>query len=401
MATLSHISLCSAPYCSQPVEIVERKGIGHPDTMCDALAEELSRTLCQFYLDNFGLVLHHNVDKALLWGGTSQPKFGGGEIILPMEIFLAGRATDQYKGISVPIEDLVEQSCTNWLKSNFHVLDPEQHVKLHSMIRPGSSDLVELYLRQESTGIALANDTSCGVGYAPLSEMEQIVLQVEKTLNSVETKAAYPETGEDIKVMAIRSDNDIELTVSCAFVDRYVADVDDYVQKKSQLAMLVKKIAGTVSNRNINVIVNAADDVNADSLFMTVTGTSAESGDDGEVGRGNRVNGLITPYRPMNMEAAAGKNPVTHVGKLYNIVAQQVASALVHELDDVAEAYCYLVSRIGSPIKEPMIVDIRVSLPDGGSIDAIQKSVDEIVNEKLEDMDQIRQMLVSGAMVVY
>lgn len=401
MATLSHISSIPTPYYGRPVEIVERKGIGHPDTICDALAEELSRTLCQYYLDNFGLILHHNVDKALLWGGTSQPKFGGGEIISPIEIFLAGRATSEYKGVSVPVEELVEQSCTNWLRSNFHVLDAEQHVKLHSLIRPGSSDLVELYLRQEATGIALANDTSCGVGYAPLSEMERMVLQVERTLNSVEIKAAYPETGEDIKVMAIRRHEDIELTVSCAFVDRYIADADDYVQKKLQLARLVEKTAETVSDRNIDVIVNAADDLNTSSLFLTVTGTSAESGDDGEVGRGNRVNGLITPYRPMNMEAAAGKNPVTHVGKLYNIVAQQIATALVHEMDEVAEAYCYLVSRIGSPIKEPMIVDIRVSLPDGGDIETIRKPVDEIVSDRLENMDEIRQLLVSGTMVVY
>ena len=401
MTTLSHISSSPTPYCSQPVEIVERKGIGHPDTICDALAEELSRTLCQFYLNNFGLILHHNVDKALLWGGVSQPKFGGGKIISPMEIFLAGRATNEYKGVSVPIDDLVEQSCTNWVKSNFHVLDPEQHIKLHSLIRPGSSDLVELYLRQETTGIALANDTSCGVGYAPLSEMERIVLQVERTLNSAETKASHPEAGEDIKVMAIRQQQNIELTVSCAFIDRYIANADDYVQKKLQLARLAEKTAATISNKSIKVSINTADDVNAGNLFMTVTGTSAESGDDGEVGRGNRVNGLITPYRPMNMEAAAGKNPVTHVGKLYNIVAQQIASALVQELDEVAEANCYLVSRIGSPIKEPMIIDIRVSLPDGGDIDTIQKPVDEIVTEKLENMDKIRQMLVSGAMVVY
>jgi len=253
MTALSHLSLCPGPYYSQAVEIVERKGVGHPDTICDALAEELSRTLCTFYLDNFGLVLHHNVDKALLWGGTSQSKFGGGKIILPMEIFLAGRASSEYKGISVPIEDLVEQSCTSWLKANIHALDPEQHVKLHSLIRPGSPELVELYLRQESTGIALANDTSCGVGYAPLSETESIVLLVEQTLNSAASKAAHPETGEDIKVMAIRHDKNIELTVSCAFIDRYISDVDDYLLKKSQLVKLVEKTAATVSNKNINM----------------------------------------------------------------------------------------------------------------------------------------------------
>ena len=411
MAVISQISSCASSYYSQPVEIVERKGIGHPDTICDALAEEVSRSLCQFYLDEFGVVLHHNVDKALLWGGTSQTKFGGGKIILPMEIFLAGRATSEYKGIKVPIDELVKQSCRHWLKSNLHALDlvdalnsangAAHDIKIHSLIRPGSSDLVELYLRQEKNGIALANDTSCGVGFAPLSELEHMVLKIEKMLNSAVTKAACPEIGEDIKVMAVRHNESIDLTIACAFIDCYISGVDDYVQKKLQVATLVEKTAKGLSNRPMNITVNAADDVDKGSLYMTVTGTSAESGDDGEVGRGNRVNGLITPYRPMNMEAAAGKNPVTHVGKLYNIVAQQIAYALVQQLDEVAEAYCYLVSRIGSPIKEPMIVDIRVLLQDGGSVINIQKSVDDIVNDMLAGMDNIRRNLISGKLLVY
>lgn len=401
MTSLSHLSLCPVPFKSQTVEIVERKGLGHPDTICDALAEELSRNLCDFYLNNFGLVLHHNVDKALLWGGSSHTRFGGGEVTSPIELFLAGRATSEYKGVRVPIDDIVEQSCTNWLNSNFHALDPAQHIKLHSLIRPGSPDLVELYLRQEATGIALANDTSCGVGYAPLSETENMVLKIERELNSPGTRTSHPEAGEDIKVMAIRRGEEIDLTVSCAFIDRYITGVDDYVSKKSQLAAEVEKVAKTVSNRHIDIVVNAADNVAAQSLYMTVTGTSAESGDDGEVGRGNRVNGLITPYRPMNMEAAAGKNPVTHVGKLYNIVAQQIAEALVEELEAVEEACCYLVSRIGSPVKQPRIIDVRVSLVDAGDIDAIRKPVDEIVSDRLDKIDQIMHLLISGAITVY
>ena len=401
MTVLSHISQCPTRYFNLPVEIVERKGIGHPDTICDALAEELSRTLCRFYLDNFGLILHHNVVKALLWGGASQPAFGGGKITAPMEIFLAGRATSEYKGIKVPIAELVEQSCTDWLQANFHALDVERDVKIHSLIRPGSNDLVELYLRQEKTGIALANDTSCGVGYAPFSELERIVLQVEQTLNAGETKQAHPEIGEDIKVMAVRDHDTIELTIACAFIDRFIADSDDYQQKKTQLALLAENTAKTVSHRDIKVALNTADDVDADSVYITVTGTSAESGDDGEVGRGNRANGLITPYRPMNMEAAAGKNPVTHVGKLYNIVAQQIAYALVQEIEDINEASCLLVSRIGSPIKQPSIADVRLCLRNSGNIGAIRMHVDNIINSKLENMDQIRQDIVNGRITVY
>ena len=400
MPALSQLSRCLAPYSSRQVEIVERKGIGHPDTICDALAEELSRHLCQFYLDNFGLILHHNVDKALLRGGTSKTKFGGGRIESPIEIFLAGRATSELEGIKVPVDELVWQSCNDWLQSNFHALDTERAIKLHSLIRPGSLDLVELYRRQQRTGVALANDTSCGVGYAPLSELERIVLRVERTLNSAEVKSAHPEIGEDVKVMAIRHSEVIELTVACAFIDRYLTDIDDYRQKKSHLAGLILQTAGSITDKAIDVYVNTADDVDAGSVYMTVTGTSAESGDDGEVGRGNRVNGLITPYRPMNMEAAAGKNPVTHVGKLYNIAAQQIAAVLVQELDEVDEAYCHLVSRIGAPIDQPRIIDIHLGFTEG-DLESMQATVDDIVYDKLARMDTIRQDLISGTISVY
>ena len=92
------------------VEIVERKGIGHPDTICDALAEKLSAELSKFYLDKFGFILHHNVDKGLLLGGYAIPRFGGGKVKDPIEIFLVGRATREYKGIKVPVEEIAIES---------------------------------------------------------------------------------------------------------------------------------------------------------------------------------------------------------------------------------------------------------------------------------------------------
>jgi S-adenosylmethionine synthetase len=401
MQSLILTALNAAAHTVQPVEIVERKGIGHPDTMCDALAEELSRALCRFYLERFGLVMHHNVDKVLLWGGSSSPAFGGGKILAPMEIFFAGRATCEYKGIKVPLEDLVQESGSNWLRSHLHALNPDRHVKIHCLVRPGSVDLVDLYLRQEKTGIALANDTSCGVGYAPLSPLENMVLKVEKHLNGSDIKSVHPEIGEDIKVMGIRQGDAIKLTVACAFIDRHIADVEDYVAKKDKLKQLAEQAASTEFDGPISVTVNAADDIASGSVYLTVTGTSAESGDDGEVGRGNRVNGLIAPYRPMNMEAAAGKNPVTHVGKLYNIIAQQIADTVVGDLDEVAEAYCYLVSRIGSPVSEPQVVDLRLVMQAGSSINGIKLRIEAIVHDKLTSSAKIQQALIAGSISIY
>lgn len=401
MQSLILSALDASALAAQPVDIVERKGIGHPDTICDALAEELSRALCRFYLERFGLVMHHNVDKVLLWGGSSHPAFGGGKIAAPMEIFLAGRATCEYQGVKVPLDDLVHESCSNWLRAHLHAVNPDRHVKIHSLIRPGSVDLVDLYRRQQKTGIALANDTSCGVGYAPLNTLEQMVLQVERHLNASDIKSVHPEIGEDIKVMGVRRGDAIELTIACAFIDRYIADAADYVSKRDRLIQLVHEAINTSANDQITVSVNAADNPASGSLYLTVTGTSAESGDDGEVGRGNRVNGLITPYRPMNMEAAAGKNPVTHVGKLYNIIAQQIAQNLVNELDIVSEAYCYLVSRIGSPVNEPQVVDLHLAVPEGYAIEEVRPRVEEIVQEKLSTSGRIQQALVAGSLSIY
>ena len=103
----------------------------------------------------------------------------------------------------------------------------------------------------------------------------------------------------------------------------------------------------------------------------------------------------------MNMEAAAGKNPVTHVGKLYNIIAQQIADTLVGDLDEVREAYCYLVSRIGSPVNEPQVVDLHLAMQKGSSIDGVRSQIEKIVRDKLTSSAQIQQALIAGAISIY
>lgn len=306
--------------------------------------------------------------------------------------------------ISAPfsmLDDIVTSCCENWLSSHFHALDVKRHVKIHSLIRPGSADLVDLYLRQKESGVALANDTSCGVGYAPLSELERLVLRIEKHLNLAATKKAHPEIGEDIKVMGVSRNNKIELTIACAFIDRHIADINDYLEKKSKLGELIKNEARQITDKVLEIKVNTADNPDTGSLYLTVTGTSAESGDDGEVGRGNRANGLITPYRPMNMEAVSGKNPVTHVGKLYNIVARQITEALVEEFAEVTDAYCYLVSQIGSPVSEPSVIDLKLKLHSGAELDAIRFDVEQIVHDRLSSIPKIRNQLLAGLLHVY
>lgn len=371
---------------SREVEVVERKGLGHPDSLCDALAEEFSHALCRYTLDRFGLVLHHNVDKALLWAGASRPAFGGGEVLRPIQIFLAGRATQEFQGVPIPVEEIAQECCLDWLRGHLHALDADRHVDIRCLVRPASTDLVDLYLHQQQTGIRLANDTSIGVGYAPLSELEQVVMGVEGELNGPRIKQESPEFGEDIKIMGIRRGKAVSLTLACAFVDRYFSGLDAYLDGRSRLAARAGEIALQIVGREVAVEVNTADDPGSGRIYLTVTGTSAEAGDDGEVGRGNRANGLITPYRPMSMEAVAGKNPVTHVGKLYNLVATRICSAIVEDLPEVASARCLLVSQIGRPVRDPRLVDVQLQAPEGWPIGEVCSRIEGLVREQLEQL---------------
>ncbi len=388
-----------------PVEIVERKGLGHPDTICDALAEELSRALVRHYVERFGVPLHHNVDKVLLVAGRARPAFGGGEVLEPIEIHLAGRATVEHKGVPVPVAEIAEKTCRAWLARNLHALDAERHVRIRCLVRPGSSELVQLFGRPGGTP---ANDTSCGIGFAPLTRLERTVLGLERALNAPAARALHPECGEDVKVMGVRTGRRVEVTVACALVGRHLPGLGAYREAKRALearardAALVAWAAGGASGRepdDLVLLANAADDEAAGQVYLTATGTSAEAGDDGEVGRGNRVNGLITFDRPMSLEAAAGKNPVSHVGKIYNVTAGVVSRDLA-ALPDVAAAECRLVSRIGAPVAEPAVAEVRLRTR-GRPVGELSAAVEEILRARLRGAEDLWRDFLAGEVEVF
>ena len=389
------------PPHAQPVEIVERKGLGHPDSICDALAENLSRNLCRHYLDRFGEILHHNVDKALLCGGSALPAFGGGHVSAPIDIHMSGRAVGLVGNCPIPLDDMAIEGSRLWLRENLHALDADRHVRLHNAVRPGSQALTELFGRgRGGVGRLLANDTSVGVGYAPISALEFLVLRLESKLNGRLRTAHHPAWGEDIKIMAVRHGMAVSLTVACAMIDRHLANVEDYRAETAAIVDLARTLAAEHGFDDCRVEVNAGDGSDETSLYLTVTGTSAEAGDDGEVGRGNRINGLITPYRPMSLEAAAGKNPVSHVGKIYNVLARDIAEAVVAKVPEVAHAQCVMVSRIGSAVETPALTHVSVETRDGSPADRLEATIGDIVSQQVRGVSGLVDRFVSGAIQV-
>jgi S-adenosylmethionine synthetase len=364
-----------------PFEMCERKGLGHPDTMADTIAEDFSRNLCKYYLDNFGKILHHNVDKLDLVGGSSNPEFGGGKVIEPIIAFFSGRATQIFENKKVPLKDMAKDTLDNYINKNFRYLKPE-HFEMIVKTKHGSGDLVHNY---DENGVPLAGDTSMGVGFAPLTKLEQIVLETEQFLNGG-LKKHYPFIGEDIKIMGVRDEDKFKVIIACPMISSETESKEEYMSNKEKLKETVNKFIEDRFGVVPEVLINCADMPEMNSFYLTVTGTSAESGDDGAVGRGNRVNGLITPFRPMVMEAASGKNPVNHVGKIYNIVANKLANSIYNELQIPVNVF--ILSKIGHPINDPEFVSV--------STESKKDKVKEQIDYWLENIPGLTEEFVKG-----
>lgn len=379
------------------VELVERKGLGHPDYIADSASEEASIALSKYYLKEYGRILHHNLDKTLLVGGQANPIFGGGEVKQPIYILVSGRATTEVvrEGGTeiVPVGPIVIKAVKDWIKRKFRFLDPEEHVIVDYRIGKGSVDLRGLFDLGETK--PLANDTSFGAGFYPFTTLEKLVYETERLLNSKEFKSKVPELGEDVKVMGLRQDRRIKLTVAGAIISLLVEDLDHYLSVKEQVRDAVLNLASKLAPEyDVEVYVNTADAPDKGIVYLTVTGTSAEHGDDGATGRGNRANGLITPMRPMSLEATAGKNPVNHVGKIYNVLAQVASKRIYEELHGSVLVSVQILSQIGKPIDQPLVASVKLT-PIGGRVTSdMRNTAREIMNEELENICKYTELIL-------
>jgi S-adenosylmethionine synthetase len=384
------------PMADQQLEIVERKGRGHPDSLCDAVMEAISIALSQAYIRECGAILHHNIDKGLLAAGRVSKRFGGGEVLRPMELVIGDRATQEVRGREIPVTEIAVQAARSWLAGNMRHVDPDQHVLYRVLLAPGSEELTNIFSKP---GIKAANDSSATVGYYPLSPTENIVLALERHLNAPAFKREHPETGEDVKVMALRRGKDLDLTVAMPLLCNAIRSEKDYFDCKKVLTGEMTAFLGQFEGvGRINVGYNTLDEPGKgmDGVYLSLLGTSAEDADSGQVGRGNRVNGIIAVNRPLGTEAAAGKNPVSHAGKIYNLLSHRIAERLYRELAGVREVYVYLVSRIGAPIDTPQAAAAQIVPDHGRDVREIAPQATEIIERELSGIGEFCRALSEG-----
>lgn len=385
------------PLADQPFEIVERKGLGHPDTICDSVMEQVAVQLAQAYLKICGRVLHFNADKGLLVAGEVDCRPGGGHVITPMRLIMGDRATFEWRKKRVPVEEIAERVASTWFRQHLPHVDPLKHLTCQVELKPAPAELQSV---SERRGGPVANDTSAAVGYAPFTPTERLVFQVEQFLNSASFKKAFQDTGQDVKVLGVRTRGQVTLTVAMPLLASAIRTESQYFARKAEvlkaLQSFVKQKAGP--RLSAEVTLNALDRRGAgvEGMYLSLLGTSAEAGDSGEVGRGNRVCGVISLRRPASAEAAAGKNPVAHVGKIYNVLAHVLAEQIHRNVKGLREVTVWLTSQIGRPVSSPQFVIVEVHLAQGVSLASVELLIGQQVQQALRRITPFCQALAKG-----
>ncbi len=390
--------LSATPITERSVEVVERKGLGHPDYICDSIMNQVSIDLCREYMERFGAIMHHNIDKGLLVAGEVKTKFGGGVILKPMKLVFGDRATFEVEGEVIDVNNIAVDAAKTWIKNNLRFVNPDS-IHYQMELAQGSAELTDIFKRKDT--ILGANDTSAGVGYAPMTPTEMIVLETERFLNSPGFKKRFPESGEDIKVMGLRKRDELHLTVAVPLIDRYIESEIAYFRKKDEILEEITSFVSERTSLQPSVFVNTLDREGRGmgGIYLTVTGTSAEDADSGQVGRGNRVNGIIPLNRPVSSEAAAGKNPVSHVGKIYNVLSHRIANDIYVNVPDIKEVYIWLLSQIGEPIDQPKIAAAQVIM-ERGTVDSVEKEINEVIDRELANIQEFCMELAYGKIPV-
>lgn len=400
-----------------PFEIVERKGVGHPDTLCDTISEKVSQAYAQYCLERYGIILRHMVDKIALSGGAAKVKFGGGEMQKPIRLYLNCRFTRAYQQEAIPYLEIVKGVVCRHFGEVLPLLDLDQWLTIvdNTHFAPGPGVVYDadcstqnerkffFEIPQKEFAVfhdnsLRSNDTSTAVAYSPLSATEQIVMLVETTLNGREFKKLHPYVGTDIKVMAKRIQKRLGLTVCIPFVAVHTPSKEFYFEKIKLLTDIIKQLVMSKFGQfDVSVSLNTRDNPNKSDYYLTLTGSAIESGDEGVVGRGNRYNGVIPFTRHMSMEACCGKNPVYHVGKLYTAISSLISEEIFHLTG--LETYVYLTSQMGRSLSDPWSACVEVCGREATSTE--HQLIEEIVERALFNANETTRKIVRGELNLF
>lgn len=378
-------------------EVVERKGLGHPDTLADMVAEEFSNQYSLFTLNKYGKILNHWVDKVLLSGGVSDLDYGHSNIVKPITAYLFGKVVRVIGQEIVPIEQIFKSSVikifsdvfgenNKILENIIFFIDANQGI--------GKDHVRNFYFPktgEEIVNETTANDSVFCCGHAPYTATELLAIKLENYINSKKFKSKFFMTGYDVKVLITRVDDFLEITICIPFVATLTPSVISYKKNLEQIRLDVNRfIKKNFSWNRYDLLINTKD--RGDFGYLVAFGTALDKGDFGAVGRGNKYNGLISENSDSNIEAVSGKNPLNHSGKLYTILAHDLSVTLFKTNN--TKNKIIITSKNGDPIDKPS--KLIVCLDDTKRPPLNLYQCEETIRRELPKVKKLYKKIIRG-----
>jgi len=164
------------------------------------------------------------------------------------------------------------------------------------------------------------------------------------------------------------------------------------MEKISKIKIMIEKIAAKYFEKEkISIYLNTRDNYEKNDLYLTAIGSAIESGDEGAVGRGNRSRGVIPFCRNFSMEAACGKNPVYHTGKLFTAIGDIISEKIYNNYKLENVVYC--TSKMGDFIEEPWNISVEFNEEINEST---KQSIKKIVENEVKNHKKVTEDIING-----
>ncbi|GAB3732744.1 methionine adenosyltransferase [Nocardiopsis nanhaiensis] len=382
-------------------DVVERKGIGHPDSLADLIAEEFSLRYSLLGFDRHGFVPNHWVDKVALVGAESEVGFGGYTIHKPISAYLFGKVTRAVGAEPLPIEDLFRTAVGNILAeaTGSDRIVSSVRVFVENTAGVGADHPASFYRPSDhgecrnATVNTSANDTAFCSAYSPADPADILAIDVENHVNSAAFRDGLSGLGSDVKVLLTRATDVLEATVCLPVFPEAVGSHREY---RALVAEAHERLDAFINEHPTvrrlpsltRLSVNTKD--HGSSAYLAPFGTSLGKGDCGLVGRGNKANGVISASGGAGVEALAGKNPMHHTGKLYTLAAARLSDRIHSKLGAPNEVV--LVSRNGDRLDLPSFVGVRLAQSDS-RLD--RGAVEELTTATLAELPLLSSRLLA------
>jgi S-adenosylmethionine synthetase len=353
------------------IETVEKRGLGHPDALCDALAEHVSAAFARYCFEQFGSIAHYNIEGLTMDEGESNVQFGGGEMIKPIRLHLRGSFPCQHDGKKIPYMDIAKETIYDYLKKVVPQLDAHKWVR----IIDGTRAYGVARKTYDITNLVANHMYTVSATYPPYAA-ESCALRIEQKLNSPAYKKDHPYVGSDNKIIVVQNGNSVDIDSYVSMVSGNVADADALRSYTEVIKHDICEVAATDRVRVDEIGVYTSVNPLHDGRVMTVSGSSVESYNGCAIGR--------------------SRYPIYHAAKIYYALAYQISKRIYNE-ERVASAV-KLTSKVGWAMESPWHTDINLLSDKGSGLisQPLLLRVEEIANEEFGHIEDIVKTLMYG-----